>query len=360
MKLLFLTRYGYQGASSRYRFYQYFPYFKKSGYSVEVSPLFGDEYLRLLYAGRNSLSQELLIFFQYLNAFIRRLATLPSFGQYDGIIIEKELLPYLPGGLEQWFLKMGRRISLDYDDPVYLTYEGIRNPILRLLFADKIKRIIKASAFVTVGNTYLESYARSCTDGVYIIPPAIDLGRYDLISSPSRSGELRIGWIGTPFTLKYVTNFSAMLQRLARSYNFRLVLIGVDNYALENVCVEVKKWDYDAEVADLKSLDIGIMPLTDESWSRGKCGIKLLQYMAAGIPAVASPVGINAEIIRDGENGFLAANEQEWMEKLSRLVADPDLRARLGREGRRTVEEYYSLEGVAHRLSQIYEREFRQ
>jgi glycosyltransferase involved in cell wall biosynthesis len=283
---------------------------------------------------------------------------MPKFGHYDGIVIEKEFLPYLPGGLEHWFMKLGRKISLDYDDPVYLTYEGIRNPVLRVLFAEKIKRIMRASAFVTVGNTYLESYARSCSGGVYIIPPAIDLRRYDLVGEHPKSGELRVGWIGTPFTLKYVVNLSVTLQELSRSHSFRLILIGVDHYALDNVCVEVKKWDYDSEVADLKSLDIGIMPLTDEEWSRGKCGIKLLQYMAAGVPAVASPVGINAEIIRDGENGFLAANEQEWTEKLSRLVADPDLRARLGREGRRTVEELYSLDRVAERLVQIYKREF--
>lgn len=358
MKLLFLTRYGYQGASSRYRFYQYFPYFRKSGYSVEVSPFFGDDYLRLRYSAKKSLSQDLLISFQYLSAFVRRLATLPAFGQYDGIIIEKELLPFLPGSLEHRLMKLGRKISLDYDDPVYLTYEGIQNPFFRSLFADKIKRIIRSSAFVTVGNTYLESYARSCTNGVYIIPPAIDLRRYDLVGEQPKSGELRVGWIGTPFTLKYVMNLSVTLQKLSRSHSFRLVLIGVDHYALDNVCVEVKKWDYDSEVADLKSLDIGIMPLTDEEWSRGKCGIKLLQYMAAGVPAVASPVGINAEIIRDGENGFLAANEQEWTEKLSRLASDPDLRARLGREGRRTVEELYSLDRVAERLVQIYKREF--
>lgn len=163
-----------------------------------------------------------------------------------------------------------------------------------------------------------------------------------------------IGWTGSYSTVQHLDTLRSVLRRLASLERFYLKVIGTSQYELDGVNVEASSWNSSSEIADLRQLDIGIMPLPDDRWSRGKCGLKALQYMALGIPAVCSPVGVNSEIIDDGKNGFLARTEDEWMEKLGRLLRSPSLRAELGAAGRRTVEDRYSAAVHAPRVCEVF------
>jgi glycosyltransferase involved in cell wall biosynthesis len=165
-----------------------------------------------------------------------------------------------------------------------------------------------------------------------------------------------IGWSGSLTTLKHLRGLEPTLKKLRRAVDFRLKVIGDDRYELEGVEVESRRWSAESEVADLQSFDVGIMPLPDDPWAQGKCGLKALQYMAVGVPTVVSPVGVNTEIIQDGANGFIASGDDEWVAKLSRLIADAGLRQRLALAGRRTVEERYSAAVQAPRLLDVLEQ----
>jgi glycosyltransferase involved in cell wall biosynthesis len=187
---------------------------------------------------------------------------------------------------------------------------------------------------------------------VTIVPTTIDTEKYRLLPRPSNQVPV-IGWTGSFSTVQHLDTLAGALKRLARKENFRLVVIGPPVYKIDGVDVEAVKWRSATEVSDLRQLDIGIMPLPDESWTRGKCGCKALQYMALAIPTICSPVGVNSEIIQDGVNGLLANSEDEWVEKLTLLLHDANLRKRLGDAGRKTVETKYSAAVHAPRVYEI-------
>ena len=187
-----------------------------------------------------------------------------------------------------------------------------------------------------------------------IIPTTIDTETYTPKDDSMICGRPVIGWSGSLTTLKHLRTVISPLQQLGKFLDFRLKVLGNEDFPIAGIEVESKGWDRDSEVPDLHSFDIGIMPLPDDAWSRGKCGLKALQYMALGIPTVASPVGVNSEIIEEGKNGVLATSEQEWVEKLSLLLSDEALRERLSREGRKTVEEQYSAKVQALRLLDVF------
>lgn len=220
----------------------------------------------------------------------------------------------------------------------------------------KAATICRLSAQVIVGNRYLAGYARRHNENVTVVPSTIDTGIY----APRHDGRddgrvVSIGWTGSHSTVQHLDTLRGALTRLKQHCEFRLRVIGAPSYRLDGVETIAQPWCAESEVRDLHNFDIGIMPLPDDNWNRGKCGMKLLQYMGAGVPAVGSPVGMNAEIIRDGVNGFLASTEEEWVEKLSALVRDHRLRRSLGEVGRQTVEERYSTRVWAPKVGEILE-----
>ena len=199
------------------------------------------------------------------------------------------------------------------------------------------------------GNEYLAEYARAVNDRVTVIPTTVDTARYTVEPRPPNDVPV-IGWTGSHSTARHLDTLQPALRRLAGRERFRLRVIGAPGYKVEGLDVEAMAWQSETEVEDLRPLDVGVMPLPDDPWSRGKCGMKALQYMGLAVPAVCSPVGVNSEIIRDCENGFLASTEDEWVEKLSLLLRSPELRARLGRAGRETIEARYSAAVQAPRV----------
>jgi len=288
----------------------------------------------------------------------RRVRVLGAIGKkWDVIFLYRELLPLGPPFLERMLARRGIPIVYDFDDAIFRPDVSEANRRFKWLrWSQKTGTICRLSAHVIVGNPYLRDYAFTHTERVSVVPTTIDTDAYTPKDNVGIRGLPVIGWSGSLTTLKHLRSFGPALKSLKKSLNFRLKVLGSRDFRLDGMEVESLAWNARSEISDLKSFDVGIMPLPNDAWSRGKCGLKALQYMAVGVPTVASPVGVNSEIIEDGKNGFLASSEQEWAEKLSLLVSDEDLRWRFAKEGRRTVEERYSAKVQAPRVLEIFER----
>lgn len=274
----------------------------------------------------------------------------------DVIFLHRELLPVGPPLLEWMLARRGVPIVYDFDDSIFLSDASDANRRFAWLkWPSKIGQICELCTAVIAGNTYLHDYARGYTDRVSIMPTTIDTQAYLPKQTVDIHGIPTIGWSGSRTTVKHLKTLEATLRTLSKSLQFRLRVIGAKEYNIPGLDVSSQPWSSKSEVDDIRSFDIGIMPLPDDAWSRGKCGLKALQYMALGVPTIASPVGVNTEIIRDGHNGFLASTPEEWADKLTRLMSDESLRLRFSKEGRRTVEERYSAEVQAPRLLKILE-----
>jgi glycosyltransferase involved in cell wall biosynthesis len=205
-----------------------------------------------------------------------------------------------------------------------------------------------------VGNPYLAEYARQVNDRVTVIPTTIDTEKYRVPPRTEKNGPPVIGWTGSHSTVQHLDTLRGALKKLAERESFRLRVIGTPTYDCPPVDVEAVQWRSETEVEDVAAIDIGVMPLPEDRWSIGKCGLKALQFMALGIPTVCSPVGVNTDIIQDNQNGFIASTEDEWVDKLSRLLRSHELRQRLGHAGRVTVEEKYSAITQTPRVYEIF------
>jgi glycosyltransferase involved in cell wall biosynthesis len=205
--------------------------------------------------------------------------------------------------------------------------------------------MVKSCDLVIAGNDYLKEKAMKYNERITVVPTPIDTGRYSK-KLYGKKARVTLGWIGSHGTLFYLEKMKPVLDSLGKRFDHIELKIVCDHFFdCSNLPVIKKLWNYDEEIADLKSFDIGLMPLTDDPWSRGKCGFKLLQYLAVGVPVVCSPVGVNKQIVKDGKNGYLAKTESDWMEKLSLLIgSDEGLREDMGMNGRKVVDTEYSLE----------------
>lgn len=349
-KILALTRYGKIGPSSRYRFYQYFPYLEKNGFKIDFQPFFKDNYTqKILLKSKNIFS--INPFFSYWNRFIKSF----YFKHYDLIWIEKELFPWIPSLIENLFLKTNIPIVIDFDDAVYHRYDQHSNFIIRKFLSNKIKFILKSSSLIIAGNEYIASYARkSNVKNVEIIPTTINTEKSIIKINHLNKNKFIVGWIGSSSTSSHINEISQVIINLCKENDALFSAVGVDEKKLNNFPVKIIKWKEDDELKEISKFDVGIMPLPNNPWERGKCGLKLLQYMAAGLPVVASPVGINNEIINHGKNGFLAHSEKDWIKYLKRLKNSPILRKKMGEESLKIVKKNYSLDLHSNKLIKIF------
>lgn len=349
LNVLFLSKYDRNGASSRYRSFQYMPWLKQAGIDCRVVPLFDEAYLVHRYESGRGHAGDIL------RAFLRRLAALFAARRFDVVVIEYELLPYFPALPERWLEWLGVPYVVDYDDALFHQYDQHKNGWVRWMLGEKIARVMRGAQMVTVGNAYLAGYARRAgAKRVEIIPTVIDLERYPrALAKQPLSSIFTIGWIGSPATAKYLQAIAPALAEICKGSMARVRLIGSGPVDLPGVPVEVLQWDETTEVVDMQQFDVGIMPLPDEPWERGKCGFKLIQYMACGLPVVASPVGVNYEIVEQDVNGFLARTSDEWVQALRTLMNDAGLRQQMAQAGRLKVEERYSLQVTAPRLAEL-------
>ncbi|MEM7310972.1 MAG: glycosyltransferase family 4 protein, partial [Planctomycetota bacterium] len=272
--------------------------------------------------------------------------------RYDVVWVEKELFPWLPALADLALGRFAKRLVLDYDDAVFHRYDQHPRALVRRVFGRKIDALMRAADLVLVGNSYLGDRARAAgAKRVEHLPTVVDTERY-AVPSEAPAPAPTIGWIGTPRTAAYLERVAPVLASVCSASGARVRLIGAGPDALGEIeGVERRPWSAESEVADLQDIDVGIMPLPDEPFERGKCGYKLVQYMACGKPVVASPVGANRDIVEHGGNGFLADGEDEWSNALSQLVLQPALRRRLGAAGRGLVERRYSLESAGERFA---------
>lgn len=345
LSALFLTRYDRKGASSRYRSFQYFDALEQEGIRCEAKPLLGNDYLEQIY---ETGSRPLLT---SIRAYLSRVGDLRSADEYDLVVIEKELFPYLPAGLERFLANLDVPYVMDFDDAVFHRYDRADSRAVRWLLGDKIPTLMRDAELVICGNRYLEQYATEAgAPRTEVLPTLVDLERYPFPTTPG-TDEFTIGWIGSPTTAPYLERIQGALTEVTDGSDARLRLIGAGDFDLDGIPTEKRAWSEETEIDDLRGIDVGVMPLPDTPWERGKCGLKLLQYMALGRPVVASPVGANREILDHGAEGVLADDDQAWLKALERLQGAPKLRETMGREGRQTVEERFSLQARAPELA---------
>jgi len=313
-------------------------------------PFFGDYYQYDLYAGRPPR------WWRIAQAYAFRLLQLARSISFDLVWIEYELFPWLPALGER--LLTGLRIPyvVDYDDAIYHRYQLHRNSLVRVLLGRKIDVIMRRANTVIVGNNYLRDRAQATgARRVERLPTVVDLERYP--TPPEAEGRIfTVGWIGSPSTVRYLSLIAPVLGDFCRQNKARFVVVGAREAALEGVTAEFRPWSEATEVEDILRFDVGIMPLPDEPWERGKCGYKLIQYMACARAVIASPVGSNREIVEQGVDGFLASTDQHWRSALETLRDEADLRVRMGRAGRQKVETSYSTRVTAPHLASILER----
>ena len=351
VKALLLTRFERTGASSRLRLIQYAEQLGSQGFATSLEPFFDESYLRRLYSGRSILAPTLV-------AYARRAGRLLRLGRADLIWLEKEALPWLPWGIERALLPRAVPLVVDYDDAVFHRYDLHRSATVRRLLGRKLDRLMASASLVTAGNRYLAERAKAAgAQRVEIVPTVVDLTAYTRRPEPFSENAATIGWIGTPSTwTEYMAPMMPLLTQAAESAGARIAAVGAGRAAEAHPLLDNLPWTEESEVARIHEMDIGIMPLTDTPWARGKCGYKLIQYMACGIPVIASPVGVNRDIVEHGVNGFLAESEEDWRTAVGSLLSDPALRRRMGDAGRRKVEERYSLQVWGPRVAQMLRR----
>jgi glycosyltransferase involved in cell wall biosynthesis len=337
--------------SQRYRLEQWEPLLRERGVEITYEAFEDDELHAFLYKP-GMIGKKLKLVSRGLG---RRMSLVRKAKDYDLVYILREAALLGPPLFEKLIHQRRVPIVFDFDDAIFVSYRSPSNGYLSYLkFASKTKTICGIASHVMVGNPYLAEYARQVNENVTVIPTTIDTEKYRPSEARQSSGPPVIGWTGSYSTVQHLDTLRGALKKLAERESFRLRVIGTPTYDCSPLEVEAMPWRADTELDDLAAIDIGVMPLPDDKWSKGKCGLKALQFMALGIPTICSPVGVNTDIIQDDQNGFLASTEDEWVDKLSRLLRSHELRRRLGQAGRATVEQNYSAITQTPRVYEIF------
>jgi glycosyltransferase involved in cell wall biosynthesis len=348
MKVLAFTKYDREAASTRQRLLQYFPALSAAGIEVEYRPLLDDAYIRSL-AGKGRASPRAI-----LGSYARRAAGMLKRPDADLVWVYAEMFPWLPSGFERLVHRWKLPIVYDFDDAFFVPYDEHRLAPVRRLLGGKLRPLIKGAAACTCGNEFLRDYAARWCERSLVVPTVVDTDRY--LPAACRDDQPVIGWIGSPTTWANVRPLLPVLADLCRSTGARFRAVGAGKVADADRFdgLDLIEWTEATEIAEVQRFTIGIMPLIDAPFQRGKSGYKLVQYMACGLPTVASPVGVNRQIVLHGETGFLAGSVEEWRDALRQLIFDPELRTRLGSAGRARAIASYSLANEAPRLVELF------
>jgi len=329
--------------SQRFRFEQYISFLESQGWQCSFSYLISAEDDQFFYKPGNSFKKLGVL----LRSIKKRLADIREAKKSDIVFIQREAFMLGSTYFEKHFAKSGAKVIFDFDDAIWFMDVSDANKKFKFLKnPGKTADIIKVSDLVFAGNQYLADYAKLNNKNVVIVPTTIDTEEYKRMSLPKKDDSVCIGWSGSITTIKHFEYAIPVLTKIKEKYGNKVSIkvIGDGNYRNESLGVVGIPWKHADEVKELSGIDIGIMPLPDDEWAKGKCGLKGLQYMALEIPTLMSPVGVNSEIIQDGVNGYLADEVDEWVEKISKLVESEELRKQLGQKARQTVLEKYSIE----------------
>lgn len=344
--IIFLCPYPQGGApSQRFRFEQYLGLLTENGFSYRIAGFLDEETNRILYQPGHALKKSLGV----ITGFLRRLILLPALYQADYVFIHREATPLGPPWLEWIIAKLlKKKIIYDFDDAIWLAdTSGVNRFMVKLKWQQKVASICRWSYKVSCGNDYLCNFARQHHENVVLNPTTIDTAHYHHQLKNQQDQPLTIGWTGSHSTMKYLKSIESVLQKLEEQYRFRFVVISNRLPEMKLKSLHFIPWKEVTEVEDLLQLHIGLMPLPDDPWAKGKCGFKALQYLSLGIPALVSPVGVNTKIVKHGVNGYYCASEEDWYRYLSELLKDHELRTRLGLAGRKKMEKEYSVQANA-------------
>jgi glycosyltransferase involved in cell wall biosynthesis len=329
--VIFFTKYDESGASSRLRIYQYFAKNKHNIY-----PLFDKRYINLLY------SNSKLKYPMIVKAYYKRMLWLIKNKNKYLFVIEKELFPWVPWFIEKYFLG-NSNVIIDIDDAIFHKYD---KGFTSFLLKNKYQNIFNFAKYVIVGNEYIREYAVNCgAKNVSIYPTVISPSKYKYLTKRTENSIPIILWIGSPSTQKYLIDVMPFLIEIYKhhDYNFKVIGANIEEY-LNHPFVSVIKWSEKTEYDEINNSDIGIMPLPDNPFEKGKCGYKLIQYMSCSLPVIASPVGVNKKIITNGYNGYLCSDKKEWCDALIELLNNKEKRRIMGQNGYEIIKKEYSFE----------------
>lgn len=353
-KILYIVphRFG-RSPGQRFRCEQYIPHLQANGFEITYSNLLTEKDDAAFYAPKKYFSKFIIL----LKSFCKRCRDVKRAFNHDYIFIYRESMMIGTTVFDRLFKLSGAKIIIDFDDSIWLpdTSEGNAN-LSWLKKPSKINNTIRLADMVFAGNAYLAEYALQFNKNVKIVPTTIDTTYHKNAVATQENKQITIGWTGTSTTLKHFESIVDVLITLKQKYGNRICfkLISDVYYKNEALELETSFWNKLTEIADLLSIDIGIMPLPDNRWTRGKCGFKGLQYMSLGIPAVMSGVGVNCDIIDDGVNGFIANTPVEWETKLSLLIEDTQLRKKLGECGKETIYSRYSVDAIKNQYIEYF------
>jgi len=350
MRVLFVTYGTSEAPATRYRAEQYLPHLQEEGVLYTCMSMISSSVTRSLIRSYSpgGLLKGIWVLCEQIIGFLRVALRAPW---YDVIYFQRAVFPF---GLEKIIRLLNKNIVYDLDDAIHMPVAKDGGVLWRLKGAIKgreLEHVLSVSRHCICENNYIKTYVQNFCPRVSIITGPIDAKRN--FAKEKVGGLLTIGWVGSPATSAYLGMIHGPLRELAKRHDFQMKLIGVKGYRIDGVNVISSDWSYGTEVGEIQSFDIGVCPMPDDEWTRGKVSVKILQYMANGIPTLASYTPTNEEVIRDGENGFIAYNENEWIEKLSMLISEPELRRKIGLRGRKLVEERYSLENNSRVLMGI-------
>lgn len=346
MRVFFFTKYDQTGASSRYRTYQYLDYYKKANIDCIVYPLLKKPYLKNIYKEKPSLAFNIIY---TLKAYVLRLLQLVRISRKDIVFIEYELFPYFPATFERWLKFRGIKYIVDYDDAIFHNYDQHKNKLINGLLKNKIPRVIKNAEQVITGSPYLTSFAKRLSKKVTEIPTSINLERYQIdTNAKDQKGtdKFIVGWIGSKSTSRHFITIVPALKKFAETHDYELRLIGFDiglEKELKGLPYKIIQWKKETEVPNIASFHVGIMPLGKSLFDKGKCGFKLIQYMACGVMTISTPVEANKKIDRLGCN-FFADSQKEWEECLEEAYEGNADNNELSEKNKSVVEDYYSIQ----------------
>jgi glycosyltransferase involved in cell wall biosynthesis len=336
--------------SQRFRIEQWRPYLKTDGIAVDLIPFADDRLMHLLHAPGRRTAKALAV----ARAVLRRCLQAAATARYDAVLIHRAACLVGPAMIERAIAWLQRPVIFDFDDAIYLLHTTEANRRFGWLkFPGKTAAICRLSAHVVVGNSYLADYARQFNPRVTVIPTSLDTDGYRPQAKNGSRGRVIVGWTGSATSQTHLELFAPVLRQLRERHEVELRVISNRRPELPGLPVVWRPWRPETEVEELRRFDIGIMPMPDDEWARGKCALKALQYMALGIPTIGAAVGANREVIQSGANGLLASTPEEWLKHLESLIDDPALRERLGAAGRRTIEAHYSMRQCAAAFARV-------
>jgi len=362
VRILFLAPYPLKKApSQRFRFEHFLKSVEQAGWEWDFQSFTSERGWKNLYSNPTPIHNLMTL----VSGTLRRVKILFRVDTYQVIFIHRELTPFGPPVFE-WILTkaLRKKVIYDFDDAIWM-YDGHDENLIWtwLKWRSKIKSICKWSWKISAGNEFLADFARRCNDNVVVVPTVVDTDVHKPQVTPSNDeilrfatddGKIIIGWTGSHSTMFYLKEVIPVLKELEKNFDFEFHVISNQDPEPDLKSYRFIKWKEESEIEDLAKFNIGIMPLPDTEWAKGKCGFKLIQYGAMGIPSIASPVGINKEIIEEGESGFLVREKKEWIEQLTLLINDENLRIEMGENAKKYITKNYSAKSIKSRFLTLF------